>query len=196
MDFITLKSSHRVIGDYSATKFANKFVYFYICSMKNTNLTNALKGIHPGKIIARDIKRMKISQRNLAERIGEHSQTLNAVIKGRRSMTVEMAVKLDIIFGYEEGFLYMLQGYYEVEQYRRKSASESVAGTPRVRPALFWDTNFDKINWGYRKAFVISRILERGNEEEKAEIASFYGMEVRDLEKHRSKNQYKMNKQS
>ncbi len=101
-------------------------MFVYICGMKNTNLTNALKGIHPGKIIARDIKKMKISQRNLAERIGEHSQPLNAVIKGRRSMTVEMAVKLDIIFGYEEGFLYMLQGYYEVEQYRLKAALESV----------------------------------------------------------------------
>ncbi len=179
-----------------ATIFANKFVCFYICGMKSTNLTNALKGIHPGKIIARNLKKMKISQRNLADQIGEHSQTLNAVIKGRRSMTVEMAVKLDIAFGYEEGFLYMLQGYYEVEQYRKQAASESISGVPDVRRILFWDTDFDKINWGYRKSFVISRILERGNEEEKAEIARFYGMELKNLEKYRSKNQYKMNKQS
>ncbi len=193
---MAISSDFKVFDCISVMIFANKFVYFYICGMKNTNLTDALKGIHPGKIIARDIKKMKISQRNLAERIGEHSQTLNAVIKGRRNMTVEMAVKLDLVFGYEEGFLYMLQGYYEVEQYRQKAAAESVSGIPDVRRILFWDTDFDKINWGYRKSFVISRIMERGNEAEKVEIARFYGMEVKDLEKYRSRNRYKLNRQS
>ncbi len=156
------------------------------------DFTNALKGIHPGKIIARDIKKLKISQRNLAERIGEHSQTLNAIINGRRNLTVEMAVKLDDIFGYEEGFLYMLQGYYEVEQYRKKVASESISGIPNIRRILFWDTDFDKINWGYRKKFVIARVLERGSKAEKAEIARFYGLQIEDLAKFESKNKYRL----
>ncbi len=156
------------------------------------DFTNAFKGIHPGKIIARDIKKLKISQRNLAERIGEHSQTLNAIIKGRRNLTVEMAVKLDDIFGYEEGFLYMLQGYYEVEQYRKKVASESISGIPNIRRILFWDTDFDKINWGYRKKFVIARVIERGNQAEKAEIARFYGLQIEDLAKFESKNKYRL----
>ena len=87
----------------------NKFVYLYLCHIMNTKLINALKGIHPGKIIERDLKKKDISQRNLAEKIGEHYQTLNAVIKGRRNLTVEMSVKIDAFLGYEEGFMYMLQ---------------------------------------------------------------------------------------
>ena len=53
--------------------------------------------------------------------------------------------------------------------------------------------DFDKINWGLRKSFVISRVLERGTEEEKLEIANFYGLELKDLETYRSKNRYHIN---
>lgn len=70
----------------------------------DTKLINALKGIHPGKLIERDLKKRDISQRLLAERIGEHYQTVNAVIKGRRNLTVEMSVKLDDFLGYEDEY--------------------------------------------------------------------------------------------
>ena len=80
----------------------------------NTELTSAYKGIRPGKIIEWNLKKNHLSQRELAERIGEHYQTLNAVIKGRRSLTVETSLKLDSFLGFDEGFLYMLQGYYEI----------------------------------------------------------------------------------
>lgn len=156
----------------------------------NTKLINALKGIHPGKIIGMELKKRNISQRDLAERIDVHYQTLNAVIKGKRSLTVEMSVKLDDFLGYEDGFLNMLQGYYDVQQYHAKKVSETVSGIPDVRRILFWDTDFDCINWGKNKNFVISRILERGNEDEKREIAKYYGLQISDLEKYRSKNRY------
>ena len=130
------------------------------------NLLNAYKGIAPGKIIAHGLKKKKISQRGLAEHINEHSQTLNAIIKGRRNMTLEMAIKLE---------------------------TQSVSGIPEIRRILFWDVDFDKINWGLRKEFAISRVLERGTEEEKKEIARFYGLELNELEKYRSKNIYHIN---
>ena len=129
----------------------------------------------------------------MAEHINEHSQTLNAIIKGRRNMTLEMAIKLDTFFGFDMGFLYMLQCNYEIEQYRIKLATQSVSGIPEIRRILFWDVDFDKINWGLRKEFAISRVLERGTEEEKKEIARFYGLELNELEKYRSKNIYHIN---
>ena len=155
------------------------------------NLIKAYEGRPPRKIISRKLKQRHISQRSLAECIGEHSQTLNAIIKGRRNMTIEMSVKLDSFFGFEIGFLYTLQSYYDVEQYRNKLAAEAITGTPNVRRILFWDVDFDKINWGWRKRFVISRVLERGTDEEKFEIARFYDLSVEDLESYRSLNQYR-----
>ena len=160
--------------------------------MMNERLIKAYRGIPPGKIISQGLKKKHVSQRGLAKSINEHNQTLNAVIKGRRSMTLDMAVKLDDFFGYEMGFLYMLQSYYELEQYRIKTASSQAIGVPNVRKILFWDVDFDKINWGLRKKFVISRILERGSEEEKAEIARFYNLSIDELELYRNNNTYKV----
>ena len=153
-------------------------------------IIKAYEGRPPRKIISQRLKQRNISQRSLAECIDEHSQTLNAIIKGRRNMTIEMSVKLDAFFGFEIGFLYTLQSLYDVQQYRNKIAAEAISDVPNVRRILFWDVDFDSINWGWRKRFVISRILERGTEEEKIEIARFYGLDVAELELYRTKNQY------
>jgi len=43
---------------------------------------------------------------------------------------------------------------------------------------IFWDTNFNKIDWNKNKKAVIKRILERGNETEINEIIRFYGKKI------------------
>jgi hypothetical protein len=44
-----------------------------------------------------------------------------------------------------------------------------------LRSGLFWDTDINKIDWQKQRRAVIERILERGNDQEKAEIKRFYG---------------------
>jgi len=44
----------------------------------------------------------------------------------------------------------------------------------KFRPALFWDTDINTINWKKQKRSVIQRVNERGNAIEKEEIARFY----------------------
>ena len=124
------------------------------------------------------------SQRSFAASIGEHSQTLNAVITGRRKLTVEMALKIEKALGYEEGFLLTLQTYYEIAEYKNRMADASVSGVPAIRRMLFWDTDFDKIQWGRSKEYVIERVMERGDEAEKQEIARFYGMDRAALDRY------------
>ena len=58
----------------------------------------AYKGIAPGKIIAACLKDGNITQRGLAERMGEHYQTLNAIIKGKRMISISMFVRSNICF--------------------------------------------------------------------------------------------------
>ena len=43
---------------------------------------------------------------------------------------------------------------------------------------LFWDTNFDEIDWKNKYVAVIKRVFERGDEEAKIEIEKFYGKEL------------------
>lgn len=152
-----------------------------------------LKGIPPGKIIGRELKRRDISQRAFASAIQEHSQTLNAIITGRRRMTTEMALKIESALDFDEGFLLTLQVYHDITEYKKLHNGNSVSGIPKVRRCLFWDTDFDKIDWGKYKAFVINRVLERGNDEEVAEIARFYSMEIVMLENYRSPKTYSVN---
>ena len=152
-----------------------------------------LKGILPGKIISRELKQRAISQRAFASAIKEHSQTLNAIIAGRRRMTTEMALKIESALGFEEGFLLTLQIYHDIAEYKNVHNSNSVSGIPNVRRCLFWDTDFDKIDWGKYKECIINRVLERGNQEEIAEIARFYGMEIGMLESYKRPKTYSIN---
>ncbi len=142
------------------------------------------KGIRPGKVIGWELQERNFSQRSFAASIGEHSQTLNAVITGRRKLTVEMALKIEKALGYEEGFLLTLQAYYEIAEYKNQMADASVSGVPAIRRMLFWDTDFDKIQWGRSKEYVIERVMERGDEAEKQEIARFYGMDRAALDRY------------
>ena len=89
--------------------------------MKNN--INSYKGIQPGKIIDRKLKDLNLSQREFARNISEHNQSINAVITGRRSLTTELAIKIERALGYDEGFLLALQAYYNVAEYKRKEAS-------------------------------------------------------------------------
>lgn len=152
-----------------------------------------LKGIHPGKIIDRELRKRNLSQRAFAAFIGEHSQTLNAVITGRRNLTIEMALKIELEFGYEEGFLLTLQAFYEITAYKNRMMSESVSGIPNIRRSLFWDTDFDRIDWGLYRNSVIARVLERGSNAERLEIARFYGIDPATIESYRLNNAYRIN---
>ena len=145
-----------------------------------------LKGIHPGKIIDRDLKRKSISQREFAKQINEHSQTLNAIITGRRNITTEMAIKIEKMFGYDEGFLLILQVLYNIAKYKEDSRKKRKA--PNIRTIIFWDTDFKTIDWEKNKYAVIKRVLERGNDKEIEEIAKYYNIEIDEL--YKTKNIY------
>ena len=151
------------------------------------NRISIIKGLHPGKLIERDLKKKGITQRVLAKDTGIFYQAINAIITGRRNITTEQALKIETVLGYEEGFLSILQSYYEIKQYKEKELTNLYTGSPNIRKILFWDTDFDKINWGKYKKAVIQRVLERGSKEEINEIKRFYGLSASELRKYKPK---------
>ena len=86
-----------------------------------------------------------------------------------------------------------MQVYYDIEANKQNLIRESLSGVPDVRRILFWDTDFDSIDWAANKESVISRILDRGNDTEKAEIARYYGISLHNLPQHSLKSSYKLN---
>jgi addiction module HigA family antidote len=137
---------------------------------------NIIKGIHPGKIIQRELKKKGFTQRNLGEKAGIPYQTINAIITGRRNLNTEQALKIENSLGYEEGFLAILQTHYDIKSFKEKELSNSYPKKPKIRRILFWDADFNKINWGKYKNTVIKRILEKGNKNEINEIKRFYNL--------------------
>jgi len=132
------------------------------------------KGIHPGIVLKRELERRSLKQRPFALSINEHPQTLNAITKGKRNLNTSLALKIEEELNLEEGSLAILQTYYDI----RKEKEKQVQKTPdlsKLRKALFWDTDFNKINWQEKDKAVIKRVFERGNEMEKEEITRFYG---------------------
>jgi addiction module HigA family antidote len=143
-----------------------------------------LKGTHPGKIIGYDIKKNHTSQNALAASIGVTKQMINAVISGRRDLSVELALKIEKEMGYDEGFLSQLQTFFDIEKIKGEWSRAQYQTAPDIRRNLFWDYDFDNIDWGrYRKA-IIHRVLTRGSEEEQREIARYYGIPFDRLTEH------------
>jgi hypothetical protein len=54
---------------------------------------------------------------------------------------------------------------------------KTISNKPNFTKSLFWDCKFDAIDWDKHYASVIDRVLERGTEEEKAEMIRYYGRE-------------------
>ena len=139
----------------------------------NSNL-NIFKGLHPGLVIERELKKRKLRNNSFALKLQEYPQTLSAITKGKRGITTSLALKIEKELGFDEGFLMILQVYFDIEV-EKKKLIQNTPNLKLIRPVLFWDTKFENIDWIKQKKAVIKRVFERGNEDEKNEIKRYYG---------------------
>ncbi len=137
-----------------------------------------LKGLHPGFFLEHELKKKKLSKRQFAISLAAHPQTIGAITKGSRDMNTALALRIEKALNLEEGFLMILQCFYDIKKEKEKLVDKRTPNLKLVRPVLFWDTNITKIDWELHKAYIIQRIFERGNQQEKEEIERFYGKEV------------------
>lgn len=157
-------------------KYISKFAYFYIMQ-KDLDI---LKGLHPGVVLERELKKRMLAQGPFALSIQTFPQTLHAIIKGKRNMNTPLALRIEQSLGFEEGFLMTLQVFYDIKQEKKKQSSPRQPDLSQLRPALFWDTRLENIDWQRQQRAVIERVWERGSAEEKNEITRFYGQPVVD----------------
>lgn len=150
-----------------------------------------IKGIHPGAILDRELKRKSLQRGRFALSIGEYPQTLGAVINGKRRMNPALSLKIERALGFEEGYFMVLQAYYDVKIEKLKQLT--TPNLDKLRPALFWDADIKSINWQQAKRSVILRVFERGNETERTEITRYYGKsEVDDVLNVGAGNEYRV----
>lgn len=137
-----------------------------------------LKGVHPGLYLQRELDKRKLKSGRFAESIGEHPQTLSAIIRGRRSMNTPLSLRIEQALGLEEGFLMTLQVFYDIAEEKRQLSRNNHPDLSKYSHTLFWDTTFENIDWNEHSSYIINRVFERGNEEEILETIRFYGRDV------------------
>lgn len=135
---------------------------------------DSYKGIAPGKIIQYKLKEMNMTQKELANNISCHPQTINAIIKSTREIPRELSFKLDNQLGFETGFFLLAQTYYRIKQYTDASVLKEKP-IPKIRKVIFWDIDINTLDWQKNKDFIIKRVQKRGNNDEIKSILSYYG---------------------
>lgn len=135
------------------------------------------QGIHPGLIIGRELKKRGIKKGPFAISLEMYPQTLNEITKGRRLLNPETSLKMDRALGWQEGSLLLLQAWYEIHTAQIKLNAPQHPDLNIIGRSLFWDADYDQIDWVKKYKAVIRRIFERGDEVQKQEALRFYGKE-------------------
>ena len=73
---------------------------------------SVIKGIHPGFMLERELKKRGLRKGAFALSLQEFPQTLVSITKGKRRMNISLALKIEKALGLEEGFLMTLQVFY------------------------------------------------------------------------------------
>ncbi len=72
--------------------------------------------IHPGEILNEEfLKPMGISQYRIAKSISVPARRINEIVKGKRAITADTALRLSLYFGPTERFWINLQSWYDLE---------------------------------------------------------------------------------
>ena len=135
-----------------------------------------IKGVHPGALLKRELKARGMKSNELAQLVQEHTQTISAIINERRGINPKLSIKLGQHLGVSEDYFMCLQASHDVRiEINQKNLSNRTPNLKIIRKALFWDTDFNQLDWERSKTAIIKRIFERGNEMEIREITDFYG---------------------
>ncbi len=80
-----------------------------------------LNNIHPGEILLEEfLKPMKISAYKLSKDIGIPQTRISQIIKGKRRITADTALRLSSYFGNSAKFWLGLQNDFDIEDEKRK----------------------------------------------------------------------------
>src|SRR3990172_4796347 len=80
-----------------------------------------LKNIHPGEVLREEfLEPMEISVYSLSKETGLSQTRIGQIIKGKRSVTAETALKLGKFFGVPAEFWMNLQTLYDIEEAKKR----------------------------------------------------------------------------
>lgn len=89
------------------------------------SIDKKVKSIHPGEILMGEyLEPMNISQREFARRISVSPNRVNEIIRGRRAVTGDTALRFSLALGTSAEMWLGLQAHYELEKARNEMTEE------------------------------------------------------------------------
>ena len=129
-----------------------------------------------GAVLDRIRAKEHLTQRELASRSEIPYQRINDFIANRRRISPENSLKLEKALGVDhQCFFYQIQTNYEIFLATKRLSEQLTPDKSKYRKVLFWDTDFDTLDWQRNSEWVIQRVFEYGNKSEIEETISFYG---------------------
>ena len=93
--------------------------------------TGLIDPIHPGEVLMADfIEEFGITQNKLAVAIGVPPRLINEIVRGKRGITADTAVRLSRYFGNSAEFWMNLQSHYDLRIQRRSLRDQLDAISP------------------------------------------------------------------
>lgn len=92
--------------------------------------------VHPGRTLGDTLEALKMTQADLAERVGLAKKTINEIIQGKNPITPESAIRFGAVFGTSATFWNNLQRNYEEVSVRiqvEKDLEEELCLLPRFK---------------------------------------------------------------
>ena len=102
---------------------------------KNENPTTFM-AVHPGMMIKPELEERGISQKDFAKMVGIQASHLSEVLNGKRTLTTDLAVKIESAIGLPAKILLSAQTQYELESVKAVTDSnekETIAITIPIR---------------------------------------------------------------
>ena len=91
---------------------------------------------HPGEMLLEEfLKPLGLTQREMAKRLGISYPRLNEIIRARRGMTADTAMRLEQLLGMEAQFWMNLQLTWDLYHAKRSAAAKAIRKIHRL-PAL------------------------------------------------------------
>jgi addiction module HigA family antidote len=84
--------------------------------------------VHPGEILEEEfLKPLNLSQNALALGLRVPAQRISELVRGKRSVTVDTALRLSAYFGANAQFWLSLQNQYDLDKAKEEGLAERVA---------------------------------------------------------------------
>ena len=100
------------------------------------NQLSIIKGLHPGFMLERELRKRGLKKRTFALSLQEFPQTLVSITKRKRRMNTSLALKIEKALGFEEGFFMTLQVFYDIKEEKKKLNTRRPDFT-KLRPVIF-----------------------------------------------------------